>query len=201
MNTYVSPIGGLLQRFPPHIQNIWREAFDSALAQYRDQSKASEMAWAAIKNKYRYCHSCHYSPWIFIDVGNLIQTGSGLAPHQWTSRSAPPRLDPTIAHGTVRGGDSDGTVSVWVGGDVYADLAPEELLRNNPRLLVGQRVRHPHPPSTSPAAGWVVNAIDEPSATVSLAREQVHSSAAVEEVVRHNIEELRTRIVVLPEED
>jgi hypothetical protein len=157
------------------------------------------MAWAFLKNKYRYCHSCRYSPWIFIDVGTRVETGSGLP-----SRGAELPGD-AIAGWTVTSVTPEGRIGLGAmrrGADhpMFVEIDADALLLNNPRLLVGRRVRHPHPPSTSPAAGWVVKAIDEPSATVSLEREHVRSSAPVEEVVRHNIEELRTRIVVLPEE-
>ena len=38
---------------PPHAQGIYKEAFNSAFAQYgKDESRAHAVAWAAVKKKY-----------------------------------------------------------------------------------------------------------------------------------------------------
>ena len=36
----------------PHAQDIYKEAFNSALEQYDDESRAYATAWAAVKHKY-----------------------------------------------------------------------------------------------------------------------------------------------------
>ena len=36
----------------PHAQDIYKEAFNSAIEQYDDESRAHATAWSAVKNKY-----------------------------------------------------------------------------------------------------------------------------------------------------
>ncbi len=38
---------------PTHGQDIYREAFNSALAQYNDEKIAHQVAWSAVKKKYK----------------------------------------------------------------------------------------------------------------------------------------------------
>ena len=37
---------------PPHAQDIYKEAFNSAYDQYGDESRAHATAWSAVKEKY-----------------------------------------------------------------------------------------------------------------------------------------------------
>jgi cation transport regulator len=37
---------------PPHAQDIYKEAFNNALDQYGDESRAHATAWSAVKEKY-----------------------------------------------------------------------------------------------------------------------------------------------------
>ena len=37
---------------PAHAQDIYKEAFNSALDQYKDESQAHATAWSAVKKKY-----------------------------------------------------------------------------------------------------------------------------------------------------
>ena len=88
-------------------------------------------------------------PKILIDAGRHIHTGTALA-------------DNTIAGwcATVAGADGSLRLRGTVRGKpdpIYADLAPDALLRNNPRMLYGQVVRHRLRPSSLDAAGWVIS--------------------------------------------
>lgn len=129
-------------------------------------------------------------PKILIDAGQHIHTGTALADNTiagWTATVA--RADGTVGvRGTVRG----------MPDPIYADLAPDALLRNNPRMLYGQVVRHPAPPPSLDAAGWVVDDVDQEASTLVLTRDHVGSSVPVDDVVRLNLDELRTRIEVIP---
>lgn len=44
---------GVKDNLPKHAQEIWRSAYNSALKQYKDESKAAAVAWAAVKHKYK----------------------------------------------------------------------------------------------------------------------------------------------------
>jgi len=127
---------------------------------------------------------------ILIDAGQRIATGSDL-------------VDDTVAGWTASALGRDGSLGLGatrrgVSGAVFADLAPDALLRNNPRLLLGQQVRHPAPPTSGEAAGWAVDAVDQPSSLLVLTRGQARSSVPINDVVRHNLDELRARIEILP---
>ncbi|HIA91681.1 TPA: cation transporter [Candidatus Saccharibacteria bacterium] len=37
---------------PHHAQEIYKEAYNSALEQYDDEQRSHQTAWAAVKNKY-----------------------------------------------------------------------------------------------------------------------------------------------------
>ena len=37
---------------PPHAQDIYKEAFNSAIEQYDDEQRSHRTAWAAVKTKY-----------------------------------------------------------------------------------------------------------------------------------------------------
>lgn len=49
-NTDLPP--SLQRRLPPHAQDIYREAFNNAWAQYGDERAAFRVAWAAVKRLY-----------------------------------------------------------------------------------------------------------------------------------------------------
>jgi cation transport regulator len=38
---------------PSHAQEIFKEAFNSAYKQYKDEETAIKVAWSAVKNKYK----------------------------------------------------------------------------------------------------------------------------------------------------
>jgi cation transport regulator len=40
------------EHIPSHAQTIFREAFNSALEEYKDEARAFKVAWAAVKHKY-----------------------------------------------------------------------------------------------------------------------------------------------------
>lgn len=42
-----------VKKLPKHGQDIYRNAFNAANEQYKDENKAHATAWAAVKNKYR----------------------------------------------------------------------------------------------------------------------------------------------------
>ena len=41
------------KHLPKHAQDIYREAFNHALDEYKEEIRAHKVAWAAVKNKYR----------------------------------------------------------------------------------------------------------------------------------------------------
>ncbi len=43
---------GVRNHLPTHAQDIFREAFNHALVQYRNESTARRVAWAAVKRRY-----------------------------------------------------------------------------------------------------------------------------------------------------
>jgi hypothetical protein len=133
---------------------------------------------------------------ITISTGRHIHTGTALT-------------DDTIAGWCATDVEQDGTLGLrgTVRGEpdpVYARLTPDALLRNNPRMLNGHLVRHPAPPRGLDAADWVVDAVgwhpDDVAgeeATLVLVRDQVRSTARVDDLVRVNLDDLRTRIEVV----
>lgn len=40
------------KHLPPHAQDIYKEAFNSAINQYGDEERAHRVAWSAVKQKY-----------------------------------------------------------------------------------------------------------------------------------------------------
>jgi hypothetical protein len=128
---------------------------------------------------------------ITINGGSLIRTGTVLAEETiagWSATSVKPDGSLGVA-GMVPGNEHA----------THAILQPEDLFRNNPRLLNGMAVRHPAPPADTDSSGWIVDGFDEQASTLVLVRDQVRSQARLEDVVRLNLDDLRTRIEVIPD--
>ncbi|MDR7072076.1 ChaB family protein [Fictibacillus barbaricus] len=43
---------GVKDNLPHHAQEIYKEAFNSALDEYKEEETAHKVAWSAVKNKY-----------------------------------------------------------------------------------------------------------------------------------------------------
>ena len=43
---------GVKDNLPDHAQDIWREAFNSAYEQHKDDERAAKIAWGAVKESY-----------------------------------------------------------------------------------------------------------------------------------------------------
>ncbi len=46
---------------PRQAQEIWMEAYNSALSEYGEEETAAKVAWAAVKNKYKKSESGEWS--------------------------------------------------------------------------------------------------------------------------------------------
>lgn len=49
------------KHLPPHAQDIYKDAFNSAWERYHDESRAHRIAWAAVKRKY---HKDESGQWV-----------------------------------------------------------------------------------------------------------------------------------------
>lgn len=124
---------------------------------------------------------------IYIVGGEQLATGTDLPKPRgsWTAVQGSP--DGVVTVGAMFPGEEHGR---------YAEIAPDSLLTNNPRLLFRQEVSHPSPPRSCSADGWIVDSIDAQRSKVTLVHDGRRSTVSVDDVVRHNLEALRTRIEV-----
>jgi cation transport regulator len=44
---------GVKDNLPHHGQEIYKEAFNSAIEEYKEEETAHKVAWSAVKNKYK----------------------------------------------------------------------------------------------------------------------------------------------------
>jgi hypothetical protein len=147
-------------------------------------------------------------------------SGDPLSPKEPTepifiNQGALVRLDGELPEGSIAGwsiveidGEGRVGVSAMYRGEEharYTTITFEAYLRSRPRSLRGQQVRHPAPPDGVPAPGWVVEFADpvfvggelvEPADTSNLVlvRGPTRGTAALDDVIRANLDELQSRI-------